>query len=596
MTLTMKVGDCFAALGPDGMARASLPRVAGLFLHDTRHLSDYAWDLGDLALVHQEASSQGLTQFWSRFSRHAQHLLLVRRLTFREDGFEDRLVFRGESVEPQEVRIGLRAEADFVDSFELRGRVRGIGRNPVAREQRPDGLRFAYTAQDGVMATTDLSWEGFAPGATLMLRRGAEAGLILRARFRTTLKAELAEAPRIDWAPAVLARAAEVPELARALSDIEALALDTPEGTVLAAGVPNFVCPFGRDGLISAWFLLHAAPVVAEGTLRFLAAHQGRVHDPVREEAPGKIAHELRLGELARTGDVPFGRYYGTTDATALFLILLRDHARETGRRELLRELAGPMRAALGWIQASRGADGFLRYAAERKGRGLVNTSWKDSDDSIHDDAGRLAEGRVAVVEIQGYVAAALEAAADIADWLGEGDAPVLRAEAEDLRRGIDERFWIESEDLHAVALDEDGRRLDAVTSNPGHLLWARVVSPERAVRMARRMMQDDLWSGWGLRTLSARSPRYQPLSYHNGSVWPHDTGLFAAGLAHYGLPEAEIARRALRDAAGRQPNLQLPELFAGYPRSGPVPPLAYVETCRPQAWAAAALIWAATG
>lgn len=596
MTLTMKAGDCFAALGPDGMAQASLPRVAGLFLHDTRHLSDYAWDLGDLALVHQEATSAGVLQFWSRFSHHAQHLLLERRFTLRPDGFDDLLVLRGESSEPQDVRIGLKADADFVDSFELRGRERGIGRNPVTREDRPDGLRLAYTAQDGVVTTTDLSWKGFAPGGTLTLGRGEEARLAVRGRFGTTLRAELSEPPRIDWSPAVRARAAEAPELARACADLDALALSTSQGTVLAAGVPNFVCPFGRDGLLSAWFLLGAAPEIAEGTLRFLAAHQGRVHDPLREEAPGKIAHELRLGELARTGDVPFGRYYGTTDATALFLILLRDHARVTGDRSLLRELAGPMRAALGWIQASRGTDGFLRYAAERTGRGLFNTSWKDSDDSIHDAEGRLAQGRVAVVEIQGYVAAALGAAAEMADWLGEGDAPVLRAEAEDLRDAIDRRFWIEAEDLHAVALDEEGRPSGAVTSNPGHLLWAGVVPPERAARMARRMMRDDLWSGWGLRTLSTRSPRYQPLSYHNGSVWPHDTGLFAAGLARYGLPEAEVVRHALRDAARAQPGLQLPELFAGYPRSGPVPPLPYVETCRPQAWAAAALVWAMTG
>jgi glycogen debranching enzyme len=596
VTLTLKTGACFAALADDGMARASLARVAGLFLHDTRHLADYAWDLGDLALVHQEWDGAGVTQFWSRFSHHAQHLLLERRFDLRPDGFEDRLTFRGEATDPQEVQLSLSADADFVDSFELRGRVRGIGRNPVAREPRSDGLRFAYVAQDGVVSTTDLTWDGFPPGGVLTVAKGDEATVRLRGRFASTLATSPVEPPRIDWSPTIRARAAEAPELARALSDIEALALSTEHGLVVAAGVPNFVCPFGRDGLITAWFLLPAAPEIAEGTLRFLAAHQGRAYDPGRDEAPGKIAHELRIGELARMGDVPFGRYYGTTDATALFLILLRDHARVTGDRSLLREIARPMQAALDWILGSRDPDGFLRYVAERSGRGLLNTSWKDSDDSLHDAQGRLPRGRVAVVEIQGYVAAALDAAADMADWLGNAGAGPLRSEAETLRQSIDARFWSEAQGLHAVALDEDGQAFDAVTSNPGHLLWCGAVSPDRAARVARRMMQPDLWSGWGLRTLSTASPRYQPLSYHNGSVWPHDTGLFAAGLARYGLPEADTVRTAFRAAARQQPRMQLPELFAGYPRDGSVPPLPYVETCRPQAWAAAALVWAMTG
>lgn len=312
------------------------------------------------------------------------------------------------------------------------------------------------------------------------------------------------------------------------------------------------------------------------------------------QEAPGKIAHELRRGELARTGDLPFGRYFGTTDATALWLVLLRDHAAATGSRALLRELAAPMRRALAWMQGARSPDGFLREPASRSGQGLWNTSWKDSDDSIHDGQGRLASGAVAVVEIQGYVAAALDACADMESWLGADGAP-LALEAAALRESIDGRFWDEAMGLHAVALAEDGRRLDAATSNPGHLLWAGALSPDRAARVARRMMRPDLWSGWGLRTLSTRSPRYQPLSYHNGSVWPHDTGLFAAGLARYGLPEAATARRALLDMAAVQPALQLPELLSGYARGGPVPPPAYLEPCRPQAWAAA-LVWAALG
>jgi hypothetical protein len=239
VTLTLKTGACFAALADDGMARASLARVAGLFLHDTRHLADYAWDLGDLALVHQEWDGAGVTQFWSRFSHHAQHLLLERRFDLRPDGFEDRLTFRGEATDPQEVQLSLSADADFVDSFELRGRVRGIGRNPVAREPRSDGLRFAYVAQDGVVSTTDLTWDGFPPGGVLTVAKGDEATVRLRGRFASTLATSPVEPPRIDWSPTIRARAAEAPELARALSDIEALALSTEHGLVIAAGRRN---------------------------------------------------------------------------------------------------------------------------------------------------------------------------------------------------------------------------------------------------------------------------------------------------------------------------------------------------------------------
>lgn len=257
MTLPMKRGACFALLASDAMARASLPRVAGVFLHDTRHLSDYAWAFDGCVLLHHESDMGGPSQAWSRFSRHGQDVLVLRRLALRADGLDDDLAVRCESLGAQTLTPGLRVDADFRDSFALRGRARAIPRNPVARETREGGVTFSYEAQDGVRSATHVAWEGFAPGEALALAPGAERRLRVRVRFSTTLP-DPTEAPGIAWAEAALALS--TPAAVRARADLEALALATPQGPVLAAGVPNFACPFGRDGLIASWFLLAAAP------------------------------------------------------------------------------------------------------------------------------------------------------------------------------------------------------------------------------------------------------------------------------------------------------------------------------------------------
>jgi glycogen debranching enzyme len=594
MTLIpLKSNACFAMLNQDGFCTPAMPRVAGFFLHDTRHLSHYAWDLPGFDLVHSRPSLQGITQFWSRFDAHAQVMLIRRELMLVPGGFTDGLLIQNESLVPQTLMLDLRIDADFVDSFELRGRVRGIGRNAVGR---PDAGKFTYVAQDGIRSATQIVVDGATLGSQMVLEPGAGHQVSVTATFTSDV-APPGQQPRLDWTKeARHVRKTMGPVVSQSFDDIEALATTSAQGIYIAAGVPNFVTPFGRDGLITAWFLLQAAPSVAEGTLRLLAAHQGRGHDPARAEEPGKIAHELRFGELARTGDVPFGRYYGTTDATALFLIVLRDHALTTGDRALVKELAAALNGAIGWIEAQQDDQGLVRYPASRIGRGLLNTSWKDSDDSVSYADGTLATGRIAVVEIQGYVAAALEAAADMLGWLNDAATRIaaLRANAAALREAIDRLFWNADLGLHVIAVDEDGAQCDIAASNPGHLLWSGSLTPDRVALVAERLLQPDLWSGWGLRTLSAKARRYQPLSYHNGSVWPHDTGLFAAGLKRYGLDrQAQQVADALRDTAALQPGFQLPELFGGYQRDGETPPLAYIESCRPQAWAAAALIWA---
>jgi glycogen debranching enzyme len=590
-----KSNTCYAMLDAWGFADAAYPGVAGVMLDDTRHISDYAWDFEGFELSESEATTTSVRQFWSRFVRHEQDVLIERHLTFRPDGFDDVLTVTNETLDVQSFVPNLTADADFVDAFELRGRERQIGKAEVRKERRVDGASFAYRAQDGIEVATDLRFEGFRNGNAVSLAPGQPISFAVNATFRTSLTDPQRPAPSVEWsAVARSVRTKADAALERALQDIEALVVSTPHGAFPIAGVPNFVCPFGRDALITSLLLLPATPPLAAATLRLLADYQGTKVDPAREEEPGKIAHEIRVSELARSGDVPFARYYGTTDATPLFVILLRDYVRLTGTSDLAKELGTNWRAALGWIEAQQDETGLIRYAASRTGRGLVHTSWKDSDDSVSYADGRLATGRIAVVEIQGYAAAAFEAAADLnAMTGGKADQTVrLRAKAAAMRLTIDDLFWNDRIGLHAIAVDADGHQCDTATSNPGHLLWMGCLGPGRAHQVADRMMQPDLWSGWGLRTLSTREKRYKPLSYHNGSVWPHDTGIFAMGLRRYGIADHErTVISALHDLAARQPRLQLPELLGGYARDSSVPPHGYTETCRPQAWAAAALI-----
>jgi glycogen debranching enzyme len=599
LTLPLKVNHCFAVLDDQGFTHESRPRVTGFLLHDTRHLSRYAWDFSGFDLIEGEATLNRITQYWSLFEHHEQALMVRRQLDLRADGFDEMLDIRNETAEARTFTPRLDVAADFIDCFEMRGRVREIGMGPVEEERRSDRIIWRYVAQDGIESATELALAGFENGVALTLPPGSRLRISVTARFRSGLMPHETESVRLPWTEvAQEMRKAGGPALRQAMADIEALAAETDSGPFVMTGIPNYVTVFGRDSLLTSWFLLGVAPGIAAGTLRHLATVQGQIEDPVRQEEPGKIPHEIRVGELSRMNDVPFARYYGTTDATMLYVILMRDHARATGSTALVTELQHHWRAALDWTLRTQGPDGLIRYRADRVGKGLTNTSWKDSDDSVSYADGRLPHGRIAVVEMQGYAAEAFEAAADLIQMIGgdAAEAAALRTRAADLRARLDKLFWNDRLGLHVIALDEDGMQCDTATSNPGHLLWAGALTPDRAAQLAARMMQPDLWSGWGLRTLSEGEVRYRPLSYHNGSVWPHDTALFAAGLVRYGMADkAAVVTGALTALAERQPGYQMPELCGGYARDGDTPPLIYIETCRPQAWAAAAMIWAAT-
>jgi glycogen debranching enzyme len=380
--------------------------------------------------------------------------------------------------------------------------------------------------------------------------------------------------------------------LLRGVRDLRSLYTTVDGGGIIAAGIPWYVAVFGRDSLITAHQMLTLTPDPARDGLRVLAAYQGTEVDDWRDEEPGKILHEIRRGELARSGELPHTPYYGSVDSTLWFLIVLAQHFRWTNDLGFVKELLPAADRALRWIDeyGDQDGDGFVEYRS-RSPSTLTNHGWKDSPDSVTHADGSLAEPPVALAEVQGYVYLAKTRMADLFAALGDHDRAVrLRDEAIVLRRRFDEAFWMEDEQYFAMALDGDKRQVRTVTSNPGHGLYCDIVETTKAEAVARRLFEPDLFSGWGIRTVSKTAASYNPMSYHNGTVWPHDNALIAAGLKRYGFVDAtnRIAT-AMFEVAAHADYMRLPELFCGFSRRDPSPPVGYPAACAPQAWAAGA-------
>jgi glycogen debranching enzyme len=494
--------------------------------------------------------------------------------------------------------------ADFHDLFEVRGFHRPARGEMLPAERDAGTVRLGYRGLDGVTRTTRLAftpapdviaanravWRVTVPpgGATrieAVVAASADDGSTRRVGARSERDRLTRQATRIETDNGAFNLL-----LSRSLVDLEMLVTHTPAGPVPYAGVPWYVAPFGRDSLITALQLLPYHPGVAASTLKFLARWQGRELDPFRDEEPGKILHEHRQGEMANCREIPFVPYYGTIDATPLFVVLLAEYVRWSGDVALARALWPAVCAAIEWMRAhgDRDGDGYLEYAT-RSRLGLVNQGWKDSEDAVSHADGRLARAPIALVEVQGYAYAALHRGADVAAALGETDAVTAwRAAAAALRERFNRDFWVGNESYYALALDGDKRPCEVVSSNPGHALWSGVVDDDRAPDVGKRMLADDLFSGWGIRTLSARERRYNPMSYHNGSVWPHDNALAAAGFRRYRLPGGIVAvATALFEASRHFEHARLPELYCGFPRQSDYGPISYPVACAPQAWAA---------
>jgi glycogen debranching enzyme len=521
--------------------------------------------------------------------------------------------FSHHGLEPVRLQVSFRIEADFVDLFEVRGSVRARRGETMPVVTRGGERLLAYEGLDGRRRVSRI---GFSPAPSAWDERGPLFDIALEPghehHLYATIGCEIADQPRsppTDYDSAyALNHAARARQqdaqcrvatshplmnlwFERSASDLAMLTTELPTGPYPYAGVPWYSTTFGRDGLITARQTLWANPALARGVLAFLAATQATAADAQRDAEPGKILHEARQSEMARTGEVPFERYYGTVDATPLFVALAGAYHRRTGDLAFIRTIWPNIVAALDWMDryGDGDGDGFVEYA-RRSEHGLLQQGWKDSHDSVFHADGRLAEAPIALCEVQAYVYEAKLEAADLAAAFGEAErAASLRGQAVQLQAKFQRDFWCEDLGCYAIALDGAKRPCRVATSNAGHALWTGIAAPAHAARMATRFLEEDFFSGWGVRTVASGQARYNPMSYHDGSIWPHDNALIAAGLARYGHTDAALQLlSSFYDASLYFSQHRLPELFCGFPRRSGEGPTLYPVACSPQAWASA--------
>jgi glycogen debranching enzyme len=582
----------------------------GLFLAETRHLSRWTVTIdGQRPLtLSRDSTGSSATIVGAEDARRGQlpTYEIRRAQAVTADGLAEELLLINHSHAAVTLDVGYDVDADFADQFEVRGDrtyPRAVVRSTSAT---PTGLRLDYQrdwyrrstwvrASPAPTSDGTLQWRvELAPGAQWLLRIAATAeDLTLPDATKAAIVAAENVCTFLEPAHAVPSAWPALDQAFRqGLRDIANLRIrlaDQPGLQPVGAGVPWFLTLFGRDSLITSYAALPYLPRLAADTLRALAATQGTTYDLGRIEEPGKIVHETRVGELSQFGDVPYRRYYGTVDATPLFLVVLARH-RDLADDSLTSELEPAARAAIAWMRRDGGLDkhGYLVYRTDLPG--LANHCWKDSLGAICFPSGEPATGPIAVCEAQGYAYDALRSTAHLARdvWADPAYADQLDTLATDLQARFIADFWCDDTEYPALALDGDRRAVPTITSNPGHLLWSGILDQDRALATGRRLLADDMFSGWGIRTLAARQPAYHPISYHRGGVWPHDTALAVAGLARHGMhDEAVRVAEGLIDAAATT-NGRLPELITGHDRTDHAKPVQYPHACSPQAWAAA--------
>jgi glycogen debranching enzyme len=620
----IKEGDLFLLTDLEGNVPRRNPDGFGLYLKDTRFVS--AYELVVQGLKPTILLSSGRSHFLGAqvLTNPAlvlgdgrvvgeQTVLIRRYRVVRPRAASESLTFHNTNPFAVRLVVTLFVEADFADIFDVRGVTPGP-LVPAPPEWRGAMIAFERVGRDDVRRSTRVAFD---PPPTAMCEGAVSYELDLgpREERRLSLLTTVRELPPVttpgptpvpaplgsyrQWIRGRVGVTTDDAHFDRlfeeARCDLRLLSSGEPDAPFIAAGVPWYAALFGRDAILTAHQCLWEAPAHARHTLRQLARLQGTRDDPERDEEPGKILHELRRGELATAGLAPFSPYYGTVDATPLWILLLADHYRATAELELVRELRPSLEAALAWIDGDgdRDGDGFVEYAC-RSPRGLPNQGWKDSWNAIVHADGSLAEPPIALVEVQAYVVAAKRGAARLLRALGEPSRAASLDEAADrLARALDDAFWMPKEGTYCLALDGRKRQVASITSNPGHVLWCGAAPPERAALVARRLLAEDLFSGWGVRTLATHEPAYNPTGYHLGTVWPHDNALFALGLKRYGDEASVLAIvTGMYDAAQTFPGGRMPELFCGFDRSAFGTPVRYPVACCPQAWAATA--WSA--
>jgi glycogen debranching enzyme len=625
--LAVKEGETFLYSDIEGNLDDRVELGLGLYHRDTRFLSHYRLRIsGRDPILLSSSAERGYVSHIDLTNTDLyeedrapipQHTLNVRRMRTIRGRLYERLRFKNYNHQAVDLDVDLTFGADFADIFEVRGlsrETRGTYDPPRTGER---SVAFGYAGEDHVRRETLIEF-GVRPAAIEV------RGDIVHVSFTVHLPAHetttiplviepvVAEerSPPGDFDEVVHALRHSYEDwerecthirtdnelfdqlLTRGLRDLRALYTGMNGAGIIAAGIPWYVAPFGRDTLITSHQMLMLSPRPARESLQVLAEYQGTRVDDWRDEDPGKILHEIRQGELAGSGFLPHTPYYGSVDSTPWFLILLAQYFRWTNDLGFVKDLLPAAEAALTWIDeyGDLDGDGFVEFRSRAR-RGLRNQGWKDAHDSVMHVDGTIADVPIALAEVQAYVYMAKVRMADVYAALGDFERAVrLKDQATVLRRRFQDAFWMEGEGFFAGALDGDKQQVKTIVSNPGHGLYCGIVEPGRAEAVAHRLFEPDMFSGWGIRTMSKDAVGYNPMSYHNGTVWPHDNALIAAGLKRYGFLDAtnRIAT-AMFEAAQYTDYMRLPELFCGFTRRTPSPPVQYPVACSPQAWAAGA-------
>jgi glycogen debranching enzyme len=614
-SLRAKSSSLFAVSGANGDIDTRVSNAYGIYFHDTRFLERWTLRLDGQPLSTLLSNVEGsrvvceLTnpdiQLRSGDMLHQHRIGVRRELCLGADAVETVEVSNFDLM-PVTVTLDLEFAASFENMFVIRGERQGKRGKLHSPRWQGQSLRFEYEGADGHRRTTVLrfsppptSHEDGVVSYTLELKRNHRASIKVTAGFREEGTGDLERTPQqssaepLNGVSVVTDNALFDRTLQQSFDDLRMLVTREHGDVFFAAGVPWFVALFGRDSLITSLQTLAFDPSIAANTLDLLAKYQGSKVDDYRDEQPGKIMHELRLGEMPNLGEVPQTPYYGSVDATPLFVTLMAEYVRWTGDLALWRRLRPNVARALEWIDryGDSDGDGFTDYQT-RSSKGGRNQGWKDSANGIVNSDGSLADPPIALVEVQGYVyRAKLDAA-----WLlrCDGDhhiAAELEKQAQALQRRFREVFWMRERRFLALGRQQDGRPIESINSNPGQALWSGIVSPPHARAVTSRLMGEGMFSGWGIRTLAENEAAYNPIDYQVGSVWPHDNSMIAAGFKRYGRDhEALRVFTAMFDAAARFPDFRLPEVFAGFPRELYPVPVQYPVACSPQAWAAGTL------
>lgn len=618
----IKENDLFLMTDKNGDIPENDVSGQGLYTRDTRFLSRMEIRInGQRPILLSSAAAENYISTIRLTNPHMEEkgeLILwresveIERTRFIYDGalYE---TFKLTSYYPKAIRFDFSVllDADFADMFVVRGFQYGELGSKTADRSAPGERVISYLGADGVQRETKVKWNR----KESRIDETGELHFDVELNHREHISIAFFIAPILDgkepfqhevedamnklrasyaeWNASSTSIYSDVPLFNklyhRGVQDLRVLLTDLGYGAFPVAGLPWYSVPFGRDSLIAALQMLPLNPHIAKGTLLTMAAYQGQKEDEWRDEQPGKVMHEIRYGELAGTNQVPFTPYYGTIDATPLFLLLTAEYYHWTGDADFVSSLMPHLDAALAWIKnyGDQDGDSFVEYY-QKSSKGIANQGWKDSADSVVHRNGDYAEAPIALVEVQGYVYQALTRLSTIFRSLGrEEQANIMEQDATQLRARFERDFWMEDEQYYAIALDKDKKRVDSVTSNAGHILMSGIASPERARAVAERLVAPDMFGGYGIRTMSTAAAGYNPMSYHDGSVWPHDNSLCLLGLSQSGFTkEATTVMQGLLNAADKFEYYRLPELFCGYDDLLGVP-VPYPVACSPQAWAA---------